>query len=156
MKLTHQLARHLREVHFGGNWTCSNLRDQLAGLSWKQATRQVYDLNSIASLTFHAGYYVSALLKVLEGGPLDSKDEYSFQLPPIKCQKDWDLLLDQIWLKAESAAVLIEQLPDQKLAEDFTDPKYGTWFRNIAGIIEHMHYHLGQIVLIKKVMEKST
>jgi hypothetical protein len=28
--------------------------------------------------------------------------------------------------------------------------KYGNYYRNIHGIIEHIHYHLGQIVLIEK------
>jgi len=30
--------------------------------------------------------------------------------------------------------------------------KYGNYFRNIVGVIEHIHYHLGQIVLIKKIL----
>ena len=38
MNLTAQIAKHIRDVHFGGNWTASNLKDQLAGLSWQQAT----------------------------------------------------------------------------------------------------------------------
>ncbi len=44
----------------------------------------------------------------------------------------------------------IEQLPESKLWETFSDEKYGNYYRNIHGIIEHIHYHLGQIVLIKK------
>lgn len=64
------LAKHLRDVHFGGNWTTSNLKDNLAGVSWQQATRQVYELNTIATLVFHTSYYISAVLKVLQGEPL--------------------------------------------------------------------------------------
>lgn len=127
----------------------------MTGLSWQLAVKQVYGLNSIATLSFHASYYVAVLLKVLKGGPLDARDEYSFHLPAIQCQEDWDSLLDQIWLDAEAAAGLLEQLQDARLTEDFTDPKYGSWFRNIAGIIEHMHYHLGQIVVIRKILERT-
>ncbi len=46
----------------------------------------------------------------------------------------------------------IEQLPESKLWETFSDEKYGNYYRNIHGIIEHSHYHLGQIVLIKKIL----
>ncbi len=46
----------------------------------------------------------------------------------------------------------MEQLPEHKLWEDFTDKKYGNYYRNFHGIIEHSHYHLGQIVLIKKIL----
>jgi hypothetical protein len=44
MNLTSQIAKFFREVYFGGNWTSSNLKDNLAGLSWEQATTQLYSL----------------------------------------------------------------------------------------------------------------
>ena len=47
---------------------------------------------------------------------------------------------------------MIEQLADEKLDSSFVDEKYGTYQRNIEGMIEHSYYHLGQIVLIKKVL----
>ncbi|MGN6163930.1 MAG: hypothetical protein ACTHOF_05245 [Flavisolibacter sp.] len=43
-------------------------------------------------------------------------------------------------------------MADSKLDEIFVDEKYGTYYRNLQGIIEHTHYHLGQIVLIKKLL----
>jgi len=39
------------------------------------------------------------------------------------------------------------------LTDDFTDEKYGTYQRNLIGILEHSYYHLGQIVLIKKLLK---
>jgi len=48
--------------------------------------------------------------------------------------------------------MLIEQLPETKLGETFSDEKYGTYYRNLHGIIEHNHYHVGQIVIIKKLL----
>lgn len=52
-------------------------------------------------------------------------------------------------------AQLIEQLPDSRLEEIFSQEKYGTFHRNLFGIIEHAHYHLGQIVVIKKMLLKA-
>lgn len=155
MDLTKQIAKHFREVHFGGNWTSSNLKDNLADVSWEQATTQVYSLNTIAALVFHLNYYVSGVLKVLQGGPLEIRDKFSFDLPPIQSQEDWEKLLDKTWIEAEDFASLVEQLPESKLWEDFTDPKYGNYYRNFHGIIEHAHYHLGQIVLIKKILSQT-
>ena len=43
-------------------------------------------------------------------------------------------------------------MPEERFFEDMADPKYGSWYRNIHGIIEHAHYHLGQIVLLKKLI----
>ena len=152
MDVTGQIAKHFREIHFGGNWTSVNLKDNLADLSWQLATTQVYSFNTIATLVYHMNYYVSAVLKVLQGEALNAKDIYSFDHPPILSQVDWEKLLEKTWADAEKFASLIEQLQETRLWETFSDEKYGNYYRNIHGIIEHCHYHLGQIVLIKKIL----
>ena len=155
MSLSLQIAKHFREIHFGGNWTTSNLKGHLSDVSWQEAITKVHSFNTIATLTFHTSYYVSALLRVLQGKALDAKDELSFNHPPIQSQENWNNMLGKIWNEAEQAAVLIEQLPEDKFWEDFTDKKYGNYYRNIHGIIEHTHYHLGQIALIKKLLREE-
>jgi hypothetical protein len=60
--------------------------------------------------------------------------------------------LDKTWKDAETFAGLIERLPESRLGETFADEKYGNYYRNIQGVIEHTHYHLGQIVLLKKLL----
>lgn len=156
MSTTSQLAKHLHQVYFGGNWTVSTFREHLKDVTWQEATTQVHGFNTIALLTYHSGYYVQILLDVLSNKPLSGSDKDSFNVPPIKSQADWDELLNTTWQNAEAATKLIEQLPDEKLAENFVHEKYGTYYRNIAGTIEHLHYHLGQIVLIKKLLNPST
>ena len=43
-------------------------------------------------------------------------------------------------------------MPEERLDENFVDEKYGNYTRNIDGMIEHSYYHLGQISLIKKII----
>jgi uncharacterized damage-inducible protein DinB len=124
----------------------------LEEVTWQQAIIQVDSFNSIATLVYHTNYYVSAVLKVLQGEPLNAKDEYSFSHTPINSEEDWQALLNKTFTEAENFASFVEKLPELKLFEDFTDEKYGNYYRNIHGIIEHTHYHLGQIVLIKKLL----
>lgn len=155
MSQTKLIAKHLREVYFGGNWTTSNLKDQLASITYKQATATVYDFNSIAMLLYHATYYTDILIQVLNGKPLIAKDADSFLLPSINSEEDWQALQTKALTDATLAATLIEQLPDSVLTEHFVDEKYGNYFRNLHGIIEHLHYHLGQIVLIKKIVQMN-
>jgi len=156
MKLTEQIAKHLRDVHFGGNWTASNLKDQLADVTWQQATTPVESFHTIAALVYHMNYFVSVTLQVLQGGPLDAKDKYSFDHPPIRSQKDWEELLEKTWSDAESLAITIEQMPESRLGEAFVDQKYGNYYRCIHGPIEHCHYHLGQIALIRSILSAGT
>lgn len=150
-----QIAKHFRAVFFGGNWTCVNLKDELARITWQEATTKIHGLNTIAMLTYHIQYYVQAALQVLAGGPLDAHDKFSFTHAPINCREDWELLQGDIWSAVERMAVLLEQLPESRLWENFTDEKYGIYYRNLHGIIEHSHYHLGQITLIGKIVKSG-
>ncbi len=155
MNLTQQLAKHFRELYFGGNWTSVNMKDSLENVTWTQAIKKIDSLNTIAVLAFHTNYYVAAVLKVLQGGQLEAKDQYSFDLPAIRWAEDWLQLLDKCWDDARNFADAVEQLPEEKLDETFADEKYGSYYRNIQGVIEHTHYHLGQVVILKKLLVEN-
>lgn len=151
-----QLAKRFREVILDGLWIANtNFKDQLSDVTWEQAVTKVDSLNTIAMLTFHIHYYIAGIVNVLEGGELEIKDKFSFDLPPIESAEQWEELLNKLWTDAEKFAVLIEELPDGKLDEVFVDEKYGTYLRNIDGMIEHSYYHLGQITLIKKLLKSN-
>ena len=156
MSITNQIAKHIRDIYFGGNWTFSNLKENLADVTWKEAITRVDNCNTIAALVFHINYFVRAVLQVLHGNPLTANDRYSFDVPLISSEDDWQKLLEQTWNEAEQFASLVEQLPDSILYETFSDEKYGNYYRNFHGIIEHSHYHLGQIVILKKVLRNTS
>ena len=156
MKSTDALASRFREVILNGTWIANtNYKQQLTGLPWQVATAKLENLNTIALLAQHIHYYIKGVKQVFEGGPLDIKDQYSFDFPPIESQEAWDDFLNLFWNDAEAFALLIEQLPVEKLEKSFVDEKYGTYLRNIDGMIEHCYYHLGQIVLLKKMITTS-
>jgi hypothetical protein len=156
-KQTSQIAKRFREVILNGVWIANtNFKAQLSDLTWEQATTKVDSLNTIALLTFHVHYYIAGLIQVFEGGPLDIKDKYSFDTPPIQSHADWETLVNQLWHDAEKFADLVEKMPEKQLQEAFFDAQYGDYLRNIDGMIEHSYYHLGQIVLIKKMILAKT
>ena len=152
MKIATQLAKHFREVHFGGNWTGMSFQQILEGVTYEQAVTKVGDLNTILTLTYHVHYYVAAVLKVFQGEALNAKDAYSFDHPPIASQTEWEIFVTKVFDDATAFADCVEKLPEDCFDQDFTDKKYGSYYRNIAGIIEHTHYHIGQISLLKKMV----
>jgi uncharacterized damage-inducible protein DinB len=153
MKLTIQIAIQLKEVIIYGDWAVStSYKAQLSDLTWKQATTKIGSLNTIAALTFHIDYYIAGILNVFENGKLEIRDKYSFDIPLITSQEDWEKLLKIMWSDTEKLAEAVEQMSDEKLEEVFVDEKYGNYYRNLTALIEHGLYHLGQIVLIKKMV----
>ncbi len=150
------MANRFREVLLNGTWIANtNYKAQLSSVTWEQATHKIGSLNSIAALTYHINYYLAGILNVFGGGALEIRDKYSFDLPPIQSQEDWENLLNTMWTNAEKFAHHVELMPDQQLEENFTDEKYGNYRRNIEGVIEHSYYHLGQISLLRKMIMES-
>ncbi|MBX9784992.1 MAG: DinB family protein [Chitinophagaceae bacterium] len=153
MNLSQQLANHIRSAHTGGNYTGVNMQSLLSGITQLQATTKVHNFNTIAALVFHINYYAHAVLHALQTGVLDAHDSKSYDCPAINNEEAWQQLINQLFADAEALASLIEQWPESKWNEYFIDGKYGTLCRNIAGLIEHTHYHMGQIALIKKLVQ---
>lgn len=151
MKNTVEIANRFREVILNGTWIANtNFKDQLENLDWEIAVTPIQNLNTIAILAQHIHYYINGINQVFKGGTLDIKDKFSFDFPPIDSQEQWNNFLIKFWKDSEEFALLIEQMSDEKLNENFVEEKYGTYKRNIDAMIEHSYYHLGQIVLIKK------
>lgn len=152
MNTTQQIATHLHQVYFGGNWTASSLKDQIDGITLNMATKPVSDLNTILALSFHIHYYLKGTMDVLKGGDLTIRDKYSFDHPNLKTEDEWQTFKNTMWNEAKEFISLIENLDDTTLETFLAEEKYGTYFRNLVGIIEHTHYHLGQIAIIKKLV----
>lgn len=149
------IANRLREVLLSGHWIANtNYQEQLSDISWQQAIFKINDLNTIAALTYHINYYLRGLLATLETGKLEISDKYSFDLPEITEKNDWDKLRSDFLTNAALFADKVEQLDAEIFDQPFFEEKYGSYLRNIEGVIEHSYYHLGQIVLIKKMISQ--
>lgn len=151
------LANRFREVIINGTWIANtNFKNELETLDFKFANKKINNLNSIAVLAQHIHYYIKGINQVFAGGSLDIKDIYSFQFAEILSQIEWNNFLNTFWKDGETFANFVENMTEDKLNEPFTNEKYGTYFRNIDGMIEHSYYHLGQITLIKKLLLTKT
>ncbi len=155
MKRNLAIANRLREVLLEGRWIANtNFKEQIESSSWQQAIQKVDNLNTIALLTFHINYSLAGILNVFDGGTLDIRDKYSFDLPEIKNEVDWQTLVNDFLSNSEKFVKHVEKMNDKALDQTFVDEKYGSYLRNIEGVIEHSYYHLGQVSLIKKMISK--
>lgn len=146
------LTNRLKEVLIDGQWVSgTNFKKEIENMSWQNATTPVADLNSVAAIVWHIEYYLKGVNNVLEGGTLDIKDKFSFDTPDFKSQTDWENLKVSFYKTCNTYIRLVTKLSKDQLNAPFVDEKYGNYHQNINAMIEHCYYHLGQIVLIKKI-----
>ena len=151
--MKNDLANRLKEVLLNGKWIANtNFKEQITSISWEQAIEKVENLNTIALLTFHVNYYLKGILNVFEGGNLEIKDKFSFDMPEIKSETNWINLVNEFVTNAEKFINHVEKMDDNILNQEFVKEEYGSYLRNIEGQIEHCYYHLGQVSLIKKLI----
>ena len=153
--MNNDLANRLKEVLLNGKWIANtNFKDQITNITWEQAVEKVENLNTIAMLTFHINYYLKGLLNVFEGGNLEIKDKYSFDMPEIKSESNWNSLVNDFVSNAEKFINHVEKMDDNLLIQPFVKEEYGSYLRNIEAQIEHCYYHLGQVSLINKMIKQ--
>lgn len=148
-----KFALHLKQLYTGGNWTGVCLKDTLEGISLETAKAKIKDLNSILALVYHMNYYTKAILGVLNDGVLDAHDKYSFEHPQLETEQEWRSYVNEVLKNGTRLSEMIAGLPDEILDTFFTDVRYGTYHRNFTGLLEHTHYHLGQIVMLSKLQQ---
>ncbi|MBB3696541.1 DinB family protein [Flammeovirga yaeyamensis] len=147
------LSEKLKEILTEGKWvTGTNVKSQILDLTLEQASRKVNGLNSICDLVYHLNYYNAGIMEAFKTNQLNIKDKYSFDAPQIINEETWKERIATFCENAEALISLVSSLSDDEIHGPFVDPKYGTLERNIDVLIEHNYYHLGQIVLIKKLI----
>ena len=153
MNKNEYLANRLQEVLLDGKWIANtNLKEQIQNIDWEIAMKCSGKTNSIAKLVFHLNYYLKGILSFFDTGKLEISDKNSFDMPEIKNDEDWNKLVPSIIANAEAMVAAIRNLSDEKLEEIFVKEAYGTYWRNIDGLIEHCYYHLGQVVILRKMI----
>jgi len=157
MNKSKELANRLEEVLLNGKWIAhTNIQEQLKKINWKQAIQKIGEHNSIAELTFHINYYVGGILNVFVGGDLEIRDKYSFDMNEINSEEKWAELISSYVANSNSIVEQIANFPKEKWDEPFVKQEYGSYARNIEGLIEHSYYHFGQISLLLKLIHTAT
>ena len=49
----------------------------------------------------------------------------------------------------------VAAMSEEQIDGPFVVEKYGTYWRNIEGMIEHAYYHMGQLSLLKKLIREG-
>lgn len=151
-----ELAKRFSEVMLNGKLIANtNFKDQLEQCDYNTAIAQIGGHNTIAALTFHINYYIQGVMQVLNGGPLEIRDKFSFDMPTIDTPEKWVQLRQSLLENAEKMRDKIEALTPDQLQAPFIKEAYGNYQHNMEMLVEHGYYHLGQISLLRKLIQSG-
>ena len=152
MNILNLIATQIREVYEGGNWTDVSIAETIKDVNWEQAKqRTAGSSNTIASLLHHLYYWNGILMQRLQGHNPIIPETNGFDVNEIKNENDWKLLIEKTHQSFRQLAEAAANFPEEKLAEKYA-ARGSSYYKNLQGIVEHAHYHLGQIVILKKLV----
>lgn len=67
-------------------------------------------------------------------------------------EDDWNKLVNHFIRNAELFVSKVEKVDDGLLDRPMVKEKYRSYIKNIEGVIEHSYYHLGQVLLLCKLI----
>ncbi|GAB3414515.1 DinB family protein [Niabella aquatica] len=152
MNLKEYIAQHLMDVHSGNNWTEVNLSHTIKNISWQQAIIITpFSPNSIAMLVHHISYWNRAVAQRGTGTQPVINKENGMNVPPITSETEWEKLKKDNLVSAHELATVIEGYDEGNLFSPIL-ANHSSAYKNFQGQVEHVHYHLGQIVMIKNFL----
>ena len=153
MQIAPLVSQHVAEV-VHGNWTDIYLDDVTANVTFEEAVALPPGLtNSIAMLVKHIGFYNWVVMERLKGSDPVIDDSNGFTVT-INNNEDWQQVRRDALYSFAKLAEMVKGLPDEKL-QGLTPAGNSTFYKTLHGIAEHAPYHLGQIVLIKKLLRAN-
>jgi uncharacterized damage-inducible protein DinB len=155
MNITNVIATHIRDCFDGENWTGVNVAYTLADVSFLEAQqRTAVSQNTIASLLHHLYYWNGIMMQRIKGINPSVPDSNGFDVDELKNENDWNGLKEKAHQSFLQLADAVKNFPEEKLFETSPTGK-SSYYKNFQGIVEHAHYHLGQIVILKKLIKQQ-
>jgi len=153
MKITNLIATHIKEVYEGNNWTDVNIADTIKDINWQQAQQKTAgSSNTIASLLHHLYYWNGILMQRIKGIDPSIPDVNGYDVSELKNETDWNALKERTHQSFIQLAEAVKGFPEEKLNKTYAEAK-PSYYKNFQGIVEHAHYHLGQMVILKKLLQ---
>lgn len=152
MNIQTQIAQHLLQVTEGDNWTDVNIADIIKDISVEEAThRTEASPNTIASLIHHLSYWNRIMIQRINGIKPDIPESNGFDVPHLRTDQDWGNLKADYFASVQELADAILKVDEARLEQPIVEG-YSSVYKNLQGTVEHVHYHLGQIVILKKLV----
>ena len=152
MNIAELIAGHLLDVYAGENWTEVNLKTTLKDVTYTEASQLTpASANTIAGLVHHLAFWNRVMAQRSQGAKVEISESNGFDNSALADEAQWRGLKQDCFQSAQLLAEAIRKLSDVQLQQPIL-PAYPTAYKSLQGAVEHVHYHLGQIVILKQLV----
>ncbi|WP_018627359.1 DinB family protein [Niabella aurantiaca] len=154
MKKTEIIAQHLMDVHQGNNWTDVAIAGTIADIDSREAFAPVpFSQNTIGTLLNHIAYWNRVVAERGRGIKPVIAAHNGFEISE-PAPELWEEIKTTLFRSAQELSDVIRGFDEAKLEAPVL-PEHSSAYKNFQGQVEHVHYHLGQIVIIKKYLRSA-
>ena len=152
MKETKRITKLFEDLYNGSPWIDVTIMDTLKNISAEQAAKKIIpERNSIWQIINHMiAWRENVLLRVQGNGMVTPNNNYFTQLEIIS-ETEWQKALERLANSQEQWIHFLEN-SDESQFDKIYAPNKMTYYEHIHGILQHDAYHLGQIVLLSKLV----
>ena len=141
--------------HYNGNpWIDTTIAATLKQLTAKQAAVKIGELNSIWQIVNHMIMWRTALIGRVMDKPISHPDNNYIEEIKDTSAAAWKDTIKKLKRSQKDIISFLGSSEDELLEKVSPSSGY-SYFELVMSIVIHDSYHLGQIVLIKKMMEEG-
>ena len=149
-----RIAKLFADLQHGDCWIGVNIKEALQGVDAALAVKSINNhSNSIWLLVFHLTYWRTSVINRLNGS-LEPPPFKDFALPDELNEENWKQTLLDFENAYHQLRSTILHFKEEQLHKPSPKPEQ-TFYQLMMGCLQHDAYHLGQIILIKKVLDKK-
>lgn len=154
MAQMNRIAKLFADLQHGDCWIGTNFKEALYGVGAALATKHISQhSNNIWQLVFHLTYWRTSVINRINGS-LEPPPFKDFALPDDLNEENWKQALLDFENAYHQLRGAMLHFKEENLGRP--SPKPGqTYYELIMGCLQHDAYHLGQIMLLKKALDKK-
>ena len=152
MKSTKRLSKLFTDLYNGDPWLGVTIMDTLKDISPAQACKKIApERNSIWQIINHMISWRENVLLRVQGNQISSPNNNYITDITDTSQKAWKETLARLENSQQQWISFLQDF-DKKSFDTIYAPNGMSYYEHINGILQHDAYHLGQIVLLSKLV----
>lgn len=152
MKGTPRISKLFNDLYNGSPWLGVNWVETLNKISAEQASKRIAEgRNSIWEITNHVIQWRLNVLRRVQGEVIVSPD-HNYMLPVENTSESaWKNTMEALTVSQEKWLEFLKKFDENEFSRKYPNNQM-TYYEHIHGILQHDAYHLGQIVLLEKLL----